>query len=176
MLFSMHFSARGILFATLFSVLIASRVAAEPFEIRLVHPSNDAIVSSKVESGDLSNYEKLILKQHGKDEVLWVNKKVELNIHDLKNAKAQFPKPPFLPMVALVFTENGAKKLSEFSSRNRKQRVAIILDGRLLIAPVIFEPLTEGRAAFSGDYKPAEIQSIADRINEVISKTRTNKR
>jgi hypothetical protein len=71
--------------------LVASLAAGESFEVRLVHPNNEAIVSSKAQGTDLSNYEKWIWKQRSRNEELWVSKKVEIDIRDFKEGRFQVP-------------------------------------------------------------------------------------
>ena len=77
-------------------------------------------------------------------------------------------------MVDIALTENGRKKLAELSSRNLKRRVAVFLDGKLLVVPIIIEPLTIGILRISGDFDRAEIQNITDRINVLISEARVH--
>ncbi|HEY6260813.1 MAG TPA: hypothetical protein VIW47_04410 [Nitrospiraceae bacterium] len=99
---------------------------------------------------------------------------MEIDIHDFKVAKTTIPNSPFLPMVDIALTENGRKKLAELSSRDLKRRVAVFLDGKLLVVPIIIEPLTIGILRISGDFDRAEIQNITDPINVLISEARVH--
>jgi preprotein translocase subunit SecD len=71
-------------------------------------------------------------------------------------------------MVDVVLTEKGSKKLLDFTSQNVKRRVALFLDGKLLVVPIILDPLASGILSISGDFDRPEIQIITDRINALI--------
>lgn len=54
------------------------------------------------------------------------------------------------PMVLISFDEAGSRKLAEISGTNVGKPLAIVLDGKVLSAPVITEPITGGQAQISG--------------------------
>jgi len=69
------------------------------------------------------------------------------------------------PAVALEFTREGKKKFADFTRRNVKEILAIILDNEILSAPSISEPILDGRAIITGRFQPREAQRLADFIN-----------
>lgn len=186
-------------FVLLLITSTANNVLAQSFSIHLVHPDNDSIGSSPNADIDLRDYEKFTARRDGKDEVLWVSRKVELDIsdidevnltfpdqafrrEDLENLKKKYPSmtpeidkliesidPQPRPTISMSFTPLGSRRLADFTARNVKRRAAIILEGKLLIAPVIIEPITGGTLQMIGDYSKQEAQTIIDRINELIA-------
>ncbi len=62
------------------------------------------------------------------------------------------------PLVALAFNAEGTRKFAEWSRANVNKPLAIVLDKRIISAPVVREPITDGRAQISGgdiDYPEA---------------------
>ena len=150
-------------------VSIALHANGQSFEVRLVHPNNDMIVSSKASDMDLRGYEKFIWKGKKENEELWVSKKAEIDTYDLKRAQISFG-PRNDPQVIILLTDRGGKKLAEFTGANVRRRTATLLDGQILKTSVISMQVTGGKIGIVGDFKIAEIKSIADRINELIAK------
>lgn len=63
------------------------------------------------------------------------------------------------PQVALGFNAEGARKVAAWTSANVNQPLTIVLDKRVVSAPVVREAITDGRAAISGgdiDYREAQ--------------------
>jgi len=65
--------------------------------------------------------------------------------------------------VGLRFTEAGARKLNQVSTSNVGKLLVLVIDGQLVAAPRIAEPLNRGVLAFSVDSEQAA-QAIAARV------------
>lgn len=74
----------------------------------------------------------------------------------LKDARAQLKTDKNEPYVALQFNKEGAKIFAEVTTANVGRTLAIYLDDRLLTAPTIKMPITDGNAEISGGYKTLE--------------------
>ncbi len=72
------------------------------------------------------------------------------------------------PAVKIKFKDEARGKLEKFTSANANKIVAIILDGEILAAPKIFEPITGGVILISGKWTPQEVARIVSRINEIL--------
>ena len=68
-------------------------------------------------------------------------------------------------VVDIQFTKEGRKKFADFTRRNVHEILAIILDGKILSAPQINEPILNGRAQISGNFTPDSAQKLAEFIN-----------
>ncbi len=63
--------------------------------------------------------------------------------------------------VNLEFEPDGAKTFAEVTAANVGRRIAILLDGRVLQAPVVKEPIPNGRAQITGYESLEEAHNIA---------------
>jgi preprotein translocase subunit SecD len=80
----------------------------------------------------------------------------------LKNAGA-FQGGPVAarPVVAMSFDQEGQKILAKITRENIGRRLAIILDGKIIDAPLIKEPITTGQAFIQGIKTKEEADKIA---------------
>jgi len=129
---------------------------------------------------DLQDYRKVVFPKKDKNEVLWINKHIDIDISALEKATLKWQKPfgtesvqKPLPFISISFTQRGRKKWADFTTRNVKRRAAILLDGIPLMAPVIVAPITEGVAQIMGDISTEEAQRIVKRLNELIARNRS---
>jgi preprotein translocase subunit SecD len=67
--------------------------------------------------------------------------------------------------VRVTFTPAGAKALKGLTTANAGKRLAIILDGKVLMAPLIRDGITEGKAHITGAFTSKETESIAKLLN-----------
>ena len=56
------------------------------------------------------------------------------------------------PVVSLRFDASGSRKFGDLTSKNVGKRFAIVLDGEVISAPVIREPITGGSGQISGNF------------------------
>lgn len=69
------------------------------------------------------------------------------------------------PMVSVTFNEEGAKLFAEITTKHSGEQLGIFLDGELLSAPVINEPITGGKAVISGQFTIDEAQALAKSLS-----------
>lgn len=67
--------------------------------------------------------------------------------------------------VSIEFNNEGRKKFADFTRRNVGEYLAIVLEGKILSAPVINDPILDGKAQITGDFTYEEAQRLADYIN-----------
>lgn len=79
----------------------------------------------------------------------------------LKTADLQFNQTTYEPAVALQFNEEGSKIFRELTSRNVGKPLAIYIDGVLISAPIVQEPISEGKAQITGKFKVEEAKRLA---------------
>ena len=69
-------------------------------------------------------------------------------------------------VVGLTFSPAGTPKMADWSRRNPRENIAIVLDGRVLsIAPLVEGAVLDGGAVITGEYEPGYVQKISDLIN-----------
>ncbi len=79
---------------------------------------------------------------------------------DLKTAKEQIENNN-QNVVAIEFTDEGAEKFADLTASNVGRKIAILLDGEVLTAPVVNEPITGGRAVITGSRTLEEAKNLA---------------
>ena len=88
-------------------------------------------------------------KMESEDRSVWVNPTATLVSADIERA-LPVRDPTGHNSVTVVFTEAGAKKMRELSAAQMNKLVAMILDGKVIFAPLI-------RGAFPGPDRLAQI-------------------
>lgn len=69
------------------------------------------------------------------------------------------------PLVSVRFTSEGADLFEEITRTNVGNQLGIFLDGELLSAPNINEPIAGGTAVISGGFTPDEARALAQNLN-----------
>ena len=80
---------------------------------------------------------------------------------DLKDAQAATNQQNGQNVVNLEFTDEGAKKFADLTTKNVGRTIAILLDGETLTAPNVREPILGGKAEISGQKTLEEAQNLA---------------
>ncbi|MDR1323942.1 MAG: protein translocase subunit SecD [Candidatus Margulisbacteria bacterium] len=68
------------------------------------------------------------------------------------------------PVVALEFNTEGARKFYTATLRSVGRPLAILLDGKIISAPNVNEPISGGRAQISGSFSVAEMQDLVIKL------------
>ena len=89
-----------------------------------------------------------------------MNGKTVLTGKDLKDSKASVDQGG-RPVVTLQFNEEGAKKFADLTAANVGNQIAILLDGEVLTAPRVSEPITGGNAQITGSRDAKEAEHLA---------------
>ncbi len=79
---------------------------------------------------------------------------------DLKTAKEEIDNG-HKNVVAIEFTDEGAKKFADLTASNVGHKISILLDGEVLTSPVVNEPITGGKAVITGSKTLEEAKSLA---------------
>ncbi len=84
-------------------------------------------------------------------QVVPVYSRVEVSGESLKDSQADFDQNN-MPVVTTVFDASGARKFAKLTTEHVNERFAIVLDGKVLSAPNIREPIPGGRGQISGGF------------------------
>jgi preprotein translocase subunit SecD len=90
-----------------------------------------------------------------------VKRKVEVAGDDLVDAQAGYDQRSGTPMVSFRFDTAGAKRFADVTQHNVGQPFAIVLDNKVLSAPVIREPILGGSGQITGNFTVAEANDLA---------------
>lgn len=92
--------------------------------------------------------------------------KLILSGNDLKpTSRATKENQTYRTVVAIEFTPHGKEAFGDFTRHNVGEILAIVLDGNILSAPTIEEPILNGSAVIRGNFTPKEAQTLAEFIN-----------
>ena len=69
------------------------------------------------------------------------------------------------PIVALTFTDDGARKFEELTAKNIGKPLPIILDNSVVSAPVVQDRISGGSAVISGSFSTEEAKNLAIQLN-----------
>ena len=141
-------------------VLLARIVAADPpvFEMRAVAAKPDAT----------KTWYSLNIRDHA-PEALFLDPKVLLDQTAVKSASVQHDNDGVV-QIQLNFTEDGARRFAEVTERLRGKRIGMLVQGRLVSAPVIRDRISGGSAIISGNMTETEANDLAAKLNQVPSK------
>jgi len=89
-----------------------------------------------------------------------VYSRIELSGENLTDAQAAFNEH-HAPVVTQEFDSVGARRFARLTTEHVNERFAIVLDGRVLSAPVIREPILGGRGQISGNFTTQTANDLA---------------
>jgi preprotein translocase subunit SecD len=84
---------------------------------------------------------------------------------DLKESKVQFNQQDSKPVVAISFTEEGAKKFEDLTTKNVGKPLAIILDSTVISAPIVQDRISGGSAVITGNFTTEEAKNLSIQLN-----------
>lgn len=103
-------------------------------------------------------------KFHAKDRegkmLFLLNKRVEMDGAHLKNAKAGYGSDQ-KPAVFFEFDNIGASKFGNVTRANSGKILAILVDGEVVTAPSVKEPILTGKGMISGHFTMKEASNLA---------------
>ena len=94
-------------------------------------------------------------------EELMVNKRIVMSGENLIDAQPRLDNQINEPIVSFTLDRLGAQKFGKTTSENVGKRLAIILDGKIISAPSIREPITGGSGTISGNFSFQEATDLA---------------
>ncbi|TRZ77846.1 protein translocase subunit SecD [bacterium] len=92
-------------------------------------------------------------------------KLTQLSGKQLARAELVFDPQSSQPQVSLEFDGEGTELFADITQRNVGKRVAIFLDGMVISAPNVNEPILSGRAVIQGEFTIEEARQLAQRLN-----------
>jgi protein-export membrane protein SecD len=104
-------------------------------------------------------------------ELTLVNRQVEMDGLAIEDASALMSQGDAATggwEVSLQLTDRGTKKFENITGKNVGKRLAIILDGKLIMAPNINERIAYGRAQISGSMDAIEARDLANVLTSAL--------
>ncbi|TCS61311.1 protein translocase subunit SecD [Varunaivibrio sulfuroxidans] len=97
----------------------------------------------------------------GKPVMILVKKRVMVSGDTLVDAQPTFDQRTGQPVVSFRFDALGAKRFGEVTTHNVKKPFAIVLDGKVISAPRIQEPILGGSGIITGGFTVQGAQDLA---------------
>ncbi|MBE6404333.1 MAG: hypothetical protein E7039_11600 [Lentisphaerae bacterium] len=123
-------------------------------EFRLVHLNNHELISQlNNQQGFIppDGYELLDYKMDGKQiEKLLVRKQIEIDGKNIVKARIERSEYTGKYDVIITLNEDGKRKFHKITQQNVGRQLAVIVDGRILCAPVISTPINSPHLQISG--------------------------
>ena len=115
---------------------------------------NFRLVSNNTEFG----VEELISEN---DEKLKISKRIVMSGENLIDAQPSIQNQKNEPTVSFTLDRLGSQKFGRATTDNVGKRLAIVLDGKIISAPTINEPITSGKGVISGNFTFQEATDLA---------------
>jgi preprotein translocase subunit SecD len=90
-----------------------------------------------------------------------LRRQVMISGEQLINAKQDFDPQSNQPVVSIRFDSGGSSTFAKVTSQSVGKRFAMVLDGKVLSAPSINEPILGGSAQISGSFSVASANALA---------------
>ncbi|MBU1178585.1 protein translocase subunit SecD, partial [Patescibacteria group bacterium] len=92
-------------------------------------------------------------------------KMTKLTGQHLNKSQLQFDQQTNQPIISLEFNDEGKRLFAEITERNVGKPIAIFLDGAVISAPTVNEPIRDGSAVITGQFTLDEAKELAMRLN-----------
>ena len=126
---------------------------------RLVN--NSASAQQALQSGSVPAGSEILYMQGDEKQPVLVERQVMVGGDHLVDAQPGFDSRTGEPVVNFRFDATGARQFGDVTRDNVGRPFAIVLDGKVISAPVIREPITGGQGQISGSFTVAEANNLA---------------
>lgn len=135
-------------------------------EFKLVHPQSDQL-APQVMSGTAVRPPGYELKLYSEDPTdkdaqeypILIHSQTDIAGDRVSRAYATFDQRGW--GIGLNFDSKGAEEFGKLTSEHVKERFAIVLDGKVMSAPVIQEAIYQGSASITGSFEEKEARNLA---------------
>jgi preprotein translocase subunit SecD len=127
-------------------------------EFRMVDSS---VPPDQAQQGNLPTDSELLPAANPPPPAYVVKKQVLVAGGDLTDAQASFDQRTSEPVVSFKFNTSGARKFAQATQENVGLPFAIVLDNKVISAPVIREPITGGQGQISGNFTVQSANDLA---------------
>jgi preprotein translocase subunit SecD len=90
-----------------------------------------------------------------------IKKQVLVSGGDLTDAQPSFDQRTGQPVVSFKFNTSGSRKFAQATTEHVKEPFAIVLDNKVISAPVIQEPITGGQGQISGNFTVQQANDLS---------------
>jgi preprotein translocase subunit SecD len=122
---------------------------------------DDSVSPQEAAAGRIPPGSELLPSTDGYSQAYLVRKRAEVTGEMLVDAQARFHQQSGRPMVSFRFNSQGARRFGDISSQNIGHRFAIVLDRKVISAPVIQSAITGGSGQITGNFTEETANELA---------------
>ncbi|MDP3745789.1 MAG: protein translocase subunit SecD [Phenylobacterium sp.] len=122
---------------------------------------DDSVSLEEAAAGRVPPGSELLPSEDGYSTILLVKKRALVTGEMLTDAQQSFEQQTGAPVVSFRFNGQGARRFADATTQNVNRRFAIILDGKVISAPSINEPITGGSGQISGNFTTESANDLA---------------
>ena len=111
-----------------------------------------ANLTFRLVTNEIDEFGSEILSYENSDDKISISKRVIVSGDNLINAQPKHDRQTNQAVVSFTFDRSGSKKFGRVTSENVGRRIAIVLDNKIISAPVVQEPILTGQGQISGDF------------------------
>lgn len=100
-------------------------------------------------------------------ETLYLDKAVLLDQSAIQSARSD-KNPMGYQEIEVALTDKGRERFADITRQHLHQRLAMVIDGKLWMAPVVQTPITGGKAEITGSFSEDEANTLVAKINEAV--------
>jgi preprotein translocase subunit SecD len=105
-----------------------------------------------------------VLKTRGENEDLFLSPTIILDASSVERAYATVEDDPTRASITIELTAKGASDFAAYTRKNVGERIAMIVNGTIVTAPIIRDAIFGGSVAISGDFTFERAQELARSI------------
>ena len=124
------------------------------------HLVNESVTAEQLASGNAPAGTEFLPYMESEWSKVPVYSRVEVSGESLKDSQADFDQNN-MPVVTTVFDAVGTRRFAKLTTEHVNERFAIVLDGKVLSAPTIREPIPGGRGQISGGFTLQSAKDLA---------------
>jgi protein-export membrane protein SecD len=122
---------------------------------------DDSVSAQEAEMGRVPPGSVLLVSENETEPKVLVRRRVLVSGDMLADAQPGFDQRTNEPLVSFRFDGKGARRFAEATGEGVGKRFAIVLDNKVISAPVIREPITGGQGQISGNFTIESANDLA---------------
>jgi hypothetical protein len=134
--------------------------------------SNETDTASLIEFwlvGRAAEGETPVMTVQATGEQVYLQKRLSIDLTDMERAEVRWDEVRHTYHVDIVFTRTGSWEFSEITGENVGQRMGVVVDGVLVMAPLIRGPVNSRKTTIYFNVTKDEAETLAARINKTLA-------
>lgn len=122
---------------------------------------DESVTAEDMAAGRIPPGSEMLPSEDGYVPAYVVRKRAVVSGDELTDSRQTFDSQSGNPVVSFAFNGQGARKFGDATARNIGKKFAIVLDGKIISAPVINGAITGGSGIITGNFTPESASELA---------------